>query len=89
MSEPQTHSLPTPAEAAPQEVGRRLRSRRLAAVKLRFAPSSVREIALPGEIPETRPTDQAWRRDAIYRRMLGSADRHVYVYERPLKGFPR
>jgi exopolysaccharide biosynthesis polyprenyl glycosylphosphotransferase len=74
MSEPKTQSLPAPAEAAPQEVTRRLRGRRLAAVKLRFVPSSVREIALPGEIPETRTTDQAWRRDAIYRRMLGVAD---------------
>ena len=74
MSEPQAQSLPAPPEATPPEVGRRLRGRRLGAVRLRFVPSAVRDIAQPGEIPETHATDQSLRRDAVYRRALAAAD---------------
>jgi exopolysaccharide biosynthesis polyprenyl glycosylphosphotransferase len=73
MSDSQAEILASPPEAQPQGLGKRARSLGLGAGRLRFVPGVARDRAAR-EIPETRATDQARRRDAQYRRSLAVAD---------------
>ena len=73
MAEESAHTLHASPGSPAEEVAPRFR-RRIGPVRLRFVPGAVRDLGAAGDIPEARSTDEARRRDAIYRRLLACAD---------------
>jgi exopolysaccharide biosynthesis polyprenyl glycosylphosphotransferase len=74
MSEQPAQTLHQTPEGPAEELTPRFRRRLGGAVRMRFVPGAIRDIGAAGDIPEARSTDDARRRDAIYRRTLATAD---------------